>query len=81
MAAYNIDAFTDVNEFKEMMDEFLRTLKQTPPAPGHERVLVAGQLEWEAEQERRAKGIPLHKEVVQWFRDTCAELGLPFNLA
>ena len=81
VAAYNIDAFTDVNEFKEMMDEFLRTLKQTPPAPGHERVLVAGQLEWEAEQERRAKGIPLHKEVVQWFRDTCAELDLPFNLA
>ena len=62
------------------MDDYLRTLKETQAAPGHERVLVAGQQEWEAEQERRAKGIPLHREVVQWFRDICGELGIPFKL-
>ncbi len=80
VAAYSIEAFTDTEGFKEMMDEFLRTLKATPPAPGHERVLVAGQLEWEAERDRRENGIPLHREVVQWFQDICAELSIPFNL-
>ncbi|MCZ6535482.1 MAG: Ldh family oxidoreductase [Chloroflexi bacterium] len=80
VTAYNIDAFLDVTRFKSMMDEWLRTLKETPPAPGNERVLVAGQMEWEAEQDRSANGIPLHKEVVQWFRDTCAEMEIPYIL-
>ena len=80
VAAYNIEAFLDVSQFKEMMDTFLRTLKETPPAPGHQRVLVPGQLEWEAEQERQAKGIPLHKEVIQWFHDTCNQMEIPFIL-
>ena len=77
VGAYSIEAFTDVEEFKETMDLFLRTLKSTPPAPGHERVLAPGQPEWEAEQERRAKGIPLHRDVVGWLRATCDGLGVP----
>ena len=77
VAAYNIEAFTDLDGFKEMMDQWLRMLKDTKPAPGHERVLVAGQPEAETEAVRRAKGIPLHKDVVRWLRDTCAELSVP----
>ncbi len=42
-AAYSIDAFTDVDSFKDMMDEGLRMMKGTKPARGQERVLVAGQ--------------------------------------
>ena len=76
VAAYDIDAFTNVPEFKQTMDDFLQTLKTTKPAPGHERVLVPGQIEAEATEERISEGIPLHKEVVEWFRGTCAELGL-----
>ena len=78
VAAYSIAAFTDVPSFKDMMDDFLRTLRSTPPAPGQERVLYPGLPEFEAEQDRRANGIPLHREVVQWLKDTCAELGIPF---
>ncbi len=77
VAAYSIEAFTDVEEFKLTMDQFLRTLKETPPAPGHERVLVPGQPEVEEEAERRAHGIPLHKEVIQWFDSICAEMSVP----
>ena len=77
VAAYNIEAFTDLDGFKEMMDQWLRMLKDTKPAPGHERVLVAGQPEAETEAVRRAEGIPLHKDVVHWLRDTCAELSVP----
>ena len=81
VAAYDIDAFTPVDEFKEMMDDFLRSLRDTPPAQGQERVLYAGLPESEVEQDRRANGIPLHSEVIQWFKDICSELDVPFSLA
>jgi LDH2 family malate/lactate/ureidoglycolate dehydrogenase len=77
VAAYSVEAFTDVDSFKEMMDEWLRMMKSTKPAPGHDRVLVAGQPEAEVEAVRRVEGVPLHSEVVQWVRDTCNELSVP----
>ena len=76
-AAYNIAAFTDVDTFKDNMDKMLRMLRETRPAPGHDRVLYPGLSEYEEEQERRANGIPLHKEVIQWFEDITSELSLP----
>ena len=57
-AAYDVAAFTDLEEFKEHMDQTLRTLRTTPPAPGQERVIYPGLSEQEEEEERRANGIP-----------------------
>ena len=76
VAAYQVEAFVEVDRFKNLMDEFLSTLSGTPTAPGHERVLFPGQLEWETYQIRKSQGIPLHKEVIQWFSDICQELGI-----
>jgi len=75
-AAYNIEAFTDLEQFKDTMDETLRTLRSASPAPGEERVLYPGLLEAEALRERRAHGIPLHREVVEWFGECTREMGL-----
>ena len=76
-AAYNISAFTDVDVFKDTMDRMLQTLRDTTPAQGHERVLYPGLSEHEEVIERRSNGIPLHKEVVQWFDDIANELSVP----
>jgi L-2-hydroxycarboxylate dehydrogenase (NAD+) len=76
-AAYNIAAFTDVDAFKEMMDRMLEHLRNTRPAAGQERVLYPGLSEYEEEQERRVHGIPLHKEVIEWFAGITRELSLP----
>ena len=75
--AYNIAAFTDVDDFKEKMDRMLRMLRETKPAPGFDRVLYPGLSEYEEEQDRRANGIPLHKEVIEWFDDITSELSIP----
>ena len=75
-SAYNIESFTDVGEFKDKMDQTLHKLRTTKPAPGHERVLYPGLSEHEEEIERRANGIPLHSEVVQWFDHITSELSL-----
>jgi LDH2 family malate/lactate/ureidoglycolate dehydrogenase len=76
-AAYNIAAFTDLERFKDTMDEMLRTLRTAAPAPGQERVLYPGLSEAEELAHRRAHGIPLHKEVIQWFGECTSEMGLP----
>jgi LDH2 family malate/lactate/ureidoglycolate dehydrogenase len=75
--AYNIAAFTEVEQFKATMDEMLKTLRTTEPIKGHDRVLYPGLSEYEEIQERRAHGIPLHKEVIQWFAGITKELDLP----
>lgn len=74
--AYNIAAFTDVERFKDTMDEMLKTLRTAPPAPGQDRVLYPGLSEAEELESRRANGIPLHKEVLQWFAECTSEMGL-----
>jgi LDH2 family malate/lactate/ureidoglycolate dehydrogenase len=76
-AAYNIEAFTDPEQFKTSMDDMLRTLRTAQPAPGEERVLYPGLSEAEETVHRRVHGIPLHKEVLTWFDECTRELGLP----
>lgn len=76
-AAYDIASFTDVDIFKDNMDKMLRKLKDTPPSPGHDRVIYPGISEYEEELDRRANGIPLHTEVIEWFESICAELSAP----
>src|SRR2546429_778032 len=75
-AAYNIEAFTEPEQFKDTMDGMLKTLRTATPAPGQERVLYPGLSEAEEIQHRRAHGIPLHKEVIQWFGVCTGEMGL-----
>ena len=80
VAAYDIAAFGEVDEFKANMDGMLEGFLRTKPAPGHERVIYAGLSEYETEIERRKYGIPLHPEVVGWFKGICAEFSIPWNL-
>ena len=80
IAAYSIDAFIDVADFKSAMDEYLRALRSLQAAPGKERVIYAGVPEAEADADRRANGIPLHPEVIDWFESACAEHGVDFDL-
>lgn len=76
LAAYDISAFCDVDEFKDSLEAMLQELLDTPPAPGQDRVVYPGVLEQEELEERTAHGIPLHPEVIDWFNATCDDLGI-----
>ena len=78
---FNIAAFTDVDEFKGRMDEYLRALRETPTAPGEERVIYAGVEEHEQEIKRSERGIPYHPEVIEWFRSAFDDLGIADHFA
>ena len=80
VSAYKIDAFTDVEKFKDDMDALLEGLASTPPAPGHDRVVYAGLPEHEETQKRLAEGIPYHREVIDWFRSAGEELQIDIEL-
>jgi LDH2 family malate/lactate/ureidoglycolate dehydrogenase len=80
VAAYSVEAFMDTAEFKRTMDEWIHMLEATPPAKGHDRVLYPGRLEAEEEHKRAVEGIPLHPEVIDWFKLICGELSIPYNL-
>jgi len=75
-AAYDISAFTDPECFKRDMDRMLQKLQNAKPAEGQERVLYPGLSEYEEIRERHRLGIPLHKEVVQWFENITEELNI-----
>ncbi len=80
LGAIRVDAFIPLDEFKRTMDDLLRDLQSTKPAPGYDRVLYAGIPEWEAEQDHRANGIPLHPTVVEDLRGYAEKVGVPFDL-
>jgi LDH2 family malate/lactate/ureidoglycolate dehydrogenase len=79
-AAYNVDAFSDVGQFKADTDAYLRRLLESKPAPGETRVIYPGVEEAEIEAERRERGIPYHPEVVDWFKTTCESLQAKHHL-
>jgi L-2-hydroxycarboxylate dehydrogenase (NAD+) len=76
-SAMRIDGFRPADEFKAEMDEVLDTFRGAPTVGGAERVLVAGQREFETRDERMAHGIPLHASVVGLLGRLAEEVGLP----
>ena len=81
VSAFRVDGFSEIDEFKSSMDQMLDGLERTKPAPGHDRVLYAGLEEYEEEIKRSKDGIPLHKEVVEWYKGGCEEMNIEFILS
>lgn len=77
LAAFDIASFTDVDGFKQTMDEMLGALRETRPAPGAERVIYPGVSEAEELEDRQKNGIPFHPEVIDWFDEITTELNIP----
>jgi len=56
--AIDIDAFTDIEQFKELVDHLIQSIKDTPLAAGFERVYSPGEPETEAEH-RYKTAVPI----------------------
>src|SRR5690625_2318300 len=57
--AVNIEAFMDLNEFKERMDERINQTVQSPASKGFEKVFMPGDIEEHTRNKRTSEGIPL----------------------
>lgn len=77
--AMRIDGFIEVDEFKRQMDDWVRTFRATKPQPGTPGVVIPGDPERHAEQERKKTGIPLLPAVIEELRDVARLTGVPFE--
>jgi L-2-hydroxycarboxylate dehydrogenase (NAD+) len=77
--AMRIDAFRDPLEFKAQIDDLVRTLRKTRPAPGTRGPLLPGDPEREAESERALRGVPLLPAVVDDLRAISKQAGVPLE--
>jgi len=77
--ALRIDAFIEPDEFKKQIDDLVRTLRRTRPAPGTDGPLIPGDPEREAEAVRRRDGVPLTPPVVEELRDISRRTGIPLE--
>jgi len=75
--ALSIDCFGSVENFKAIMDRMVAYLKATEPAEGSSGVLVHGEREFAAEQDRRKNGVPYHRDVVERISKLAGEVGVP----
>jgi uncharacterized oxidoreductase len=57
MAAFQVDAFKDLEEFKQEVTEFAAYLKDTPRAAGFDEIFYPGELEYLRTQKGLAEGI------------------------
>jgi L-2-hydroxycarboxylate dehydrogenase (NAD+) len=79
-AALRIDCFRSPDEFKADMDQLIRRLRDAPKAPGHDRIYIHGEKEFEYADRCVAEGIPVPMPVVQALRKAGAQAGIPFDL-
>ncbi|MBN2380770.1 Ldh family oxidoreductase [candidate division WOR-3 bacterium] len=75
LAAIDPAAFCDIDEFKRRMDSFIRMLKQTPRAEGAQRIWVAGEKEWEA-QDRNKEEVDIDEPTLAMLAEIGEELGI-----
>jgi LDH2 family malate/lactate/ureidoglycolate dehydrogenase len=76
LQAIDVRAFRPINDYQKHVRSFLDGIKAIPPAPGFSEVLVPGDVEQRAYQERSVKGVELPETVWKQLK-ACAE---KFNL-
>lgn len=76
MGAWDIEAFTDADVFKQEMDSWIQTLRATQPLPQKEKVLIHGDPEREAKAKRTQLGIPLIAAVVEDLKEVSKQRGI-----
>src|SRR6187401_13294 len=80
MAVFKDDAFRPLAEFKKEVGDFIRYLKDTPPAEGSTGVLYPGEIEHLKEQDRRQNGIEIEDATWEKLKALAADYKLAAEL-
>jgi len=74
--AINISSFIEIELFKKITGDILRSLRSSKKAPGAERIYTAGEKEYLAWLDRKDKGAPVNKKLQQEILTLKEEHGL-----
>ena len=74
--ALDISQFTDIEKYKEDIDELVDGIKALPKADGVDEIFVPGEPEYRTHLDRSQNGIPLPIRTVQNLRQVAERLGV-----
>jgi len=74
--AIDISAFTDPADFKKISGDICRELRASKKMPDENRIWTAGEKEYYTWLERKDKGVPFTRELLDEFRGLCETYGL-----
>jgi LDH2 family malate/lactate/ureidoglycolate dehydrogenase len=69
--------FCAPEEFRQRVEHLTHMIKSTPAAAGYDEVLVAGEPEWRAQQQRVHNGIPLPEQLLESVSARAETLAVP----
>lgn len=78
IGAMRVDAFRPSDEFKQNMDKWISTFRNSNQTSINNKVLIPGDPERKLTIERKEKGIPLHDEVIKDLTNLAKSLGITF---
>jgi LDH2 family malate/lactate/ureidoglycolate dehydrogenase len=78
--ALDISAFTNLDVFFKDIQSLIADIRNSPRAPGVERIYLPGEIEWLNQKERREKGIPVPNSLVQELHKIAQELEVELEL-
>jgi len=78
--ALNINAFRPVIDFQKQMDHVIKILKDAPKTPGHDRIYIAGEKEYDNAKYNEKHGIPVIAPVIEDLKNDGEKMGLPFDI-
>ena len=76
--AFQVEAFSDLEDYQLRLDKWIETFKTAEPIDDSLPVLIPGEPEAWAIQERSTHGVPLNSEVVDSLENISRETGIPF---
>jgi len=76
LGALRVDGFRPVDEFKSHLDNWVERFKSAKPINPEQPVVIPGEPELEAEQERKITGIPIIETVVKDLNELAEKLGV-----
>jgi len=76
--AINVEAFMPLDEFKERMDQLIRTLKNAKRHPKFNRIWIHGEKGWLTMQTRLKIGVPIYKGTFEELKRIAKDVGVPF---
>ena len=76
ISVVRIDEFVPLQDFKDSVDKLIRTIKSSPTAEGFSEVLIPGEVEIRAEENRSKSGIVIPDMTWKSLVDTCRQYGL-----
>ncbi|HPI91820.1 MAG TPA: Ldh family oxidoreductase [Deltaproteobacteria bacterium] len=74
--AVNIESFVPIAVFKAITGAIMRDIRSSAKAPGHDRIYLAGEKEFEMIERRRKEGVPVNKSMQDIMIELARELKL-----